>query len=138
MLLSRVITPVAPIAPDVGAYFIDLFDTPASTIASLHAQGKKVVCYFSSTSADDWREDWDQFADSDKSDQIPDWTHQYYVNIRNPDPTGATLTNVWRIMLNRINLAQQKGCDALDPDNTGKNSITSLLIWDMCVINSLY
>ena len=34
----------------VDLYDIDLFDTPASLIASLQASGKRVICYFSAGS----------------------------------------------------------------------------------------
>jgi hypothetical protein len=98
-----------------------VFNTPASTIASLHAQGKKVICYFSSGTADDFDPDYGQFTAADKGNEQSDWPGQYYANIKNPDPTGQTFTNVWNITLARIQLAASKGCDAIDPDNTGKH-----------------
>jgi hypothetical protein len=119
MVLSRVIDITQPLVPNVDVWDIDLFDTPAATIAGLKAQGKKVVCYFSAGSADTWRPDYWEFTDADKTFQIPGWSDQYYVNIKTNDPTGTNLTNVWSIMLARIQLAQDKGCDAIDPDNTG-------------------
>ena len=39
-------------------YDLDLFDTPASKIQSLVSRGKKVHCYFSAGSAEDWRPDY--------------------------------------------------------------------------------
>lgn len=42
---------------DVSVYDIDLFDTEASQIAALQAQGRSVVCYFSAGSSENWRAD---------------------------------------------------------------------------------
>ena len=49
---------------DVDVYDIDLFDNEASTVDALHAQGRKVICYVSVGSWEDWRPDKDQFPDS--------------------------------------------------------------------------
>jgi hypothetical protein len=46
---------------NVAAYDIDLFDTPQSTINALHTQGRKVICYFSAGSSEDWRPDYSRF-----------------------------------------------------------------------------
>jgi hypothetical protein len=119
MVLSQVVDISKPLVPNVDVWDIDLFDTPTSTIAGLKAMGKKVVCYFSAGSADTWRPDYWEFTQADQSSQIPGWVDQYYVNIKTTDPTGTNLTNVWTIMLARIQLAADKGCDAIDPDNTG-------------------
>src|SRR4029079_13653563 len=40
-----------------SVYDIDLFDTSASTIAVLRAAGRRVICYFSAGSYEDWRPD---------------------------------------------------------------------------------
>jgi len=42
---------------NVMVYNLDLFDTPESVIDDLHSQGRKVMCYFSAGSWEDWRED---------------------------------------------------------------------------------
>ena len=46
---------------DVDLYDVDLFNTEQATIDDLHAQGKKVICYFSAGSYENWREDKDSF-----------------------------------------------------------------------------
>lgn len=38
-------------------YDVDLFDTTTAQIAEYKKQGKKVVCYFSAGSFEDWRND---------------------------------------------------------------------------------
>lgn len=101
------------IAPNVPAYDIDLFDTPKGTIEQLHKLGKKVVCYFSAGTAEDWRPDFESFTEEDLGAPLPLWPGERYLNIRSK--------NVWKIMSKRIQLAKTKGCDAVDPDNMGMN-----------------
>jgi hypothetical protein len=56
MILTGVVDPTVDTVQPVDApiYDIDLFYHPKSTIDWLHSQGKKVVCYFSAGSAEDW------------------------------------------------------------------------------------
>jgi hypothetical protein len=56
MILTGVVDPtVVTVQPaDAEIYDIDLFYHPKSTIDWLHNQGKKVICYFSAGSGEDW------------------------------------------------------------------------------------
>ena len=47
-----------------GYLDLDLFDNPASTIASIHAAGKRAICYFSAGTYEDWRPDASSFDSS--------------------------------------------------------------------------
>jgi hypothetical protein len=96
-------------AYDVAAYDIDLFDTPAATIASLHAAGRKVVCYFSAGSAENWRPDYSRFQPADLGNALVGWAGEVWVDTRS--------ANVRSIMQARMDLAVSKGCDAVEPDN---------------------
>jgi hypothetical protein len=97
-------------ALNVQVYNIDLFDTPASTIAQLHADGKKAVCYFSAGSVERWRADARRFPRSTKGRNLKGWAGEKWLDIRRLDI-------LMPIMADRIALAAQKGCDAVDPDN---------------------
>lgn len=92
------------------AFNLDLFDTSAADIAALKAQGKKVVCYFSAGSVEDWRDDAVQFQASVVGNNYDGWAGEKWLDIRNHDV-------LLPIMQARIELAAQKGCDAVDPDN---------------------
>jgi hypothetical protein len=94
---------------NVLVYDIDLFDTPDSTIASLHAQGRAVVCYFSAGSAENWRPDYGQFKSSDLGRPLDGWPGEKWVDTRS--------ANVRTIMRGRLDLAQSRGCDGVEPDN---------------------
>jgi len=95
--------------PNVSVFDIDLFDTPASTIQQLHSLGKKVLCYFSAGSYEDWRDDADQFEDADLGNDLDGWPGEKWLDLNSE--------NVRRIMKTRIELAAEKGCDGVDPDN---------------------
>ncbi|KAL4958683.1 endo alpha-1,4 polygalactosaminidase [Aspergillus stella-maris] len=93
----------------VSIFDIDLFENPASTIESLHASGKKVICYFSAGTREDWRDDASEFQDSDLGDGLDHWEGENWLDLRSD--------NVRSIMSRRLDIAQEKGCDAVDPDN---------------------
>lgn len=97
------------VTPNVDVYDIDLFDTPKETINTLHRLGKKVICYFSGGSYESWRPDANQFKESDMGKQLDGWPGERWLNLSSD--------NVRRIMKSRVELASQKECDAVDPDN---------------------
>jgi len=89
-------------------YDIDLFDNTAETIATLHSQGKAVICYFS-TQYENWRPDASSFTSAVIGNGLDGWTGENYVDIRS--------TVVRNIMTARMDLAVSKGCDGIEPDN---------------------
>lgn len=95
---------------DVNIFFLDLFDTPESVIRDLHARGVKVVCYFSAGSHEDWRPDAGDFPEAILGAALTGWPGERWLDIRDLQTLGP-------IMLERIRLAVQKGCDGVDPDN---------------------
>lgn len=92
----------------VQMYDIDLFDHSASVIAGLKAKGIKVICYFSAGSYEDWRPDESLFPSQAKGKKMDGW-NELWLDIRNQ--------TVWSIMQKRLDLAKQKGCDGVEPDN---------------------
>jgi hypothetical protein len=114
IVLSKIVTPKnnsrTPIEPTFASVFeVDLFDTPVSTFRTLKRQGTKIICYFSAGTSEDWRPDYKDFQAADKGACYEGWAGERWLDIRNP--------GVWRVIRNRIRLAQRKGCDAIDPDN---------------------
>jgi hypothetical protein len=94
---------------------LDLFHTDAATISAIQAQGKAVVCYFSAGTSEADRPDLGVLDPSNIGAGLPDWPGENWLDIRTD--------NVFQIMKARIELAAQKGCDAVDPDNMGKKPI---------------
>ena len=95
---------------DVQMYDIDLFDTPADTIDALKAEDRVVICYFSAGSLEDWRPDADQFPADVIGRPLDDWHGEYWLDIRQLDVLQP-------IMAARLDLAMDKGCDGVEPDN---------------------
>lgn len=95
---------------DVDMYDIDLFDQSAEVVAALHAEGRKVVCYISVGSYEDWREDADQFPPSVLGNDYEGWPGEKWLDIRQIDVLAP-------IMRARLDLCKEKGFDAVEPDN---------------------
>ncbi|KAJ5922451.1 hypothetical protein N7516_010154 [Penicillium verrucosum] len=101
----------APISTSVDApiYDIDLFDNNKTVISDLQKMGRKVICYFSAGSFEDWRKDAGDFHPADKGENLDGWPGEKWLNLTSP--------NVRKIMQARLDVAVEKGCDGVDPDN---------------------
>jgi endo-alpha-1,4-polygalactosaminidase (GH114 family) len=95
---------------DVDMYDIDLFDSEASVVDALHAQGHKVVCYVSVGSWEEWRPDQDQFPASIIGKDYEGWPGEKWLDIRQLDLLAP-------IMRARLDECQAKGFDGIEPDN---------------------
>lgn len=95
---------------EVEMYDIDLYDAPQETIDELHEAGRIVICYFSAGSYEDWRPDADQFPASVLGKELEGWPGEYWLDIRQIEDLAP-------IMTARLDLAVEKKCDGVDPDN---------------------
>lgn len=95
---------------DVDIYDLDLFDTSKKTISDLHKNGKKVVCYTSVGSLENWRPDSKVFSSKVIGKNYIGWSGEKWLDIRNTDLLGP-------ILQKRFDLAKEKGCDGIDADN---------------------
>ncbi len=102
---------------EVDLYDIDLFDTSIATIAGLQADGRKVICYFSAGSYENWRNDATDFSAADYGRTLDGWEGERWLDIRS--------ANVHQIMAARLDIAVTKGCDGVEPDNVDGYSNTS-------------
>jgi hypothetical protein len=95
---------------NVIMYDVDLFDTKAKLVAALHARGRKVVCYISAGTWENWRSDASQFPASVIGKNDDGWAGEKWLDIRRLDALGP-------IMQARMDKCRQKGFDGLEPDN---------------------
>jgi|YelNatPaOPRAMG01_1025707.scaffolds.fasta_scaffold129245_1 hypothetical protein len=95
---------------DVDVFNLDLFDTPLNIIEALHRRGVFVMCYFSAGSYEDWRPDASRFPPEVLGKDMEGWPGEKWLDIRRLDLLAP-------IMEARLDLAAQKGCDGVDPDN---------------------
>jgi Glycoside-hydrolase family GH114 len=101
-----------PLVPDAEVFDVDLFHTPKSVIQELNARGRSVICYFSAGGSESWRPDDNEFKAKDIGDMMREWEGERWLDIRSPD--------VFAVMKKRIELAYDKGCKGIDPDNLGE------------------
>jgi hypothetical protein len=101
-----------PIDPsfDVDMYDIDLFDSEASVVDALHVQDRKVVCYISVGSWEEWRSDQGQFPASVIGNDYGGWPGEKWLDIRQIDLLAP-------VMRARLDECQAKGFDGIEPDN---------------------
>ena len=95
---------------NASVYDIDLFENNASIMTTLHDLGRRVICYFSAGSYENWRPDARSFNNkTDLGKPLDGWAGEWWLK--------TSSTNVRQIMLSRLDLAVMKGCDGVDPDN---------------------
>ncbi|MDD2922787.1 MAG: endo alpha-1,4 polygalactosaminidase [Anaerolineales bacterium] len=98
------------VSADFDIYNLDLFETSPAVIAGLHTRGIFVMCYFSAGSFEDWRPDTSNFPAEVLGKDYEGWQGEKWLDIRRMDLLAP-------IMSARLDLAAQKGCDGVDPDN---------------------
>jgi hypothetical protein len=95
---------------DAQVYDIDLFDNDAAVVKALHDPGRKVICYISVGSREDWRPDAGQFPPEVLGKDYTGWPGEKWLDVRRIDLLAP-------IMLARLDLCKAKGFDAVEPDN---------------------
>ncbi|MEK6898553.1 MAG: endo alpha-1,4 polygalactosaminidase [Nanoarchaeota archaeon] len=95
---------------DVDMYDLDLFDNSKEVINALQNRGIKVICYFSAGSYENWRIDKDDFPNEVQGKTLEGWEDEKWLDISKIDLLAP-------IMRNRLDLAVEKGCDGVEPDN---------------------
>jgi hypothetical protein len=102
---------------DATVYDVDGFDTSAAQVAALHAQGRRVICYLSAGTWEDWRPDAASFPASVKG-SANGWPGERWLDIRRIDLLAPILTA-------RFQMCRDKGFDAVEPDNVDAYSNSS-------------
>ncbi len=95
---------------DVDVYDIEMFDNDADVVADLQARGRKVICYISVGSWEDWRPDKDLFPSSVIGNAYEGWSGERWLDIRQIELLAP-------IIRARLDQCQAKGFDAVEPDN---------------------
>lgn len=96
-------------SPNVAMYDIDLFENSAEVVRSLHAKGRKVVCYINAGAWESWRPDARRYP-SALLGQSDGWPGERWLDIRR-------LSALLPILEARVNLCQSKGFDGVEFDN---------------------
>jgi len=94
---------------EAEAFDVDLFETPDEVVEALHASGRFVICYFSAGSYEEGRPDSDAFPGAAIGNELDGWPGERWLDTRSEA--------VREIMRARLDLARERGCDAVEPDN---------------------
>ena len=118
---------------DVDMVDIDLFEVPQATIDQLHADGRIVICYFIAGSLENWRDDARQFPEEIKGSPLSGWPGERWLGVRQIEALGP-------IMAARLDLAVEKGCDGVEPDNVDgyANSTGFPLTYDDQIVYNIW
>jgi len=105
-LTFSIILSVAPNVIDTPADVVDvdLFDISTQTVAALKAQKKRVVCYMSAGSWENWRPDKNDFPEGVKGKKYDGWAGERWLDTRNLAVLGP-------LMRARLDRCKQKGFD---------------------------
>ncbi|WP_129840917.1 endo alpha-1,4 polygalactosaminidase [Streptomyces sp. RFCAC02] len=95
---------------DAPVYDIDGFETDASVVDGLHADGRKVICYINVGAFEDWRPDAADFPDEVIGNDLAEWEGERWLDVRRLDVLEP-------IMAARFDMCAEKGFDAVEPDN---------------------
>lgn len=88
---------------------VDLFNTDKTMIRKLHSQSKKVICYFSAGSYENFRNDVDDFPKEILGNTLDGWEDEKWLDI--------TSESLKPILINRFDIAKDKRCDGVEVDN---------------------
>ena len=95
---------------DVDMYDVDLFDNSKEVIGALQNKGIKVICYFSAGTYENLRIDKDDFPNEIQGNTLEGWEDENWLDI-------SKIELLSPIIQNRLDLAVEKGCDGVEPDN---------------------
>jgi hypothetical protein len=90
-------------------YDVDL-SVHKSTVHKLHAQGRRVICYISAGSFENWRPDVAKFPASVKGKDLDGWPGERWLDIRQ-------IVTLRPIMAARMDKCRAKGFDGVEADN---------------------
>ena len=96
-------------SPVAQVYDIDASSSP-SVVRALHAKGRKVVCYLSAGSWENWRADRKSFPAAVIGSPLDGWPGERWLDVRRLDVLRP-------IMAARMDGCRRKGFDAVEPDN---------------------
>jgi hypothetical protein len=91
-------------------YDIDLFENDAGVVASLHAAGRKVICYLDAGTWENWRPDAAQFPAAVLGKLDSGWPGERWLDIRQ-------LSTLQPLLDARLDQCKAKGFDGVEFDN---------------------
>lgn len=94
---------------NAAVYDVDGFEVSAATVASLHAQGRRAICYIDVGGWESYRPDAAAFPASVLGNAIDGWPEERWLDVRQLDVLRP-------IMAARFDMCRSKGFDAIEAD----------------------
>lgn len=91
-------------------YDVDAVDTPTSTVTALRKLDRRVICYVSAGSWEEWRADADAFPAAVLGEPLDGWPGERWLDVRAIDSLAPVLRA-------RIEACAAKGFDGIEFDN---------------------
>jgi hypothetical protein len=95
---------------DADVYEVDGFEVAAMTVANLHRQGRRVICYLDVGSWENYRPDAGRFPKAVLGRAYDGYPDERWLDVRRIDLLAP-------ILRHRFDLCRRKGFDAVEPDN---------------------
>lgn len=95
---------------DADVYEVDGFEVAAKTVAKLHRQGRKAICYLDVGSWENYRPDAGRFPEAVLGRAYEGYPDERWLDIRRIDLLAP-------ILRHRFDLCRRKGFDGVEPDN---------------------
>jgi hypothetical protein len=95
---------------EAGVYEVDAFEVGAGTVARLHRQGRRAICYLDVGSWENYRPDASRFPKTVLGRGYEGYPDERWLDIRRIDLLAP-------ILRRRFDLCRRKGFDAVEPDN---------------------
>ncbi|PPK92475.1 hypothetical protein CLV92_11476 [Kineococcus xinjiangensis] len=102
---------------DVPVYDVD-WQVPRDVVDRLHRDGRRVICYVSVGTVEEYRDDAGDFPAEVQGRPLADWPDERWLDVRRLDLIGPPL-------LRRLDVCREKGFDAVEPDNVDAYSNAS-------------
>jgi hypothetical protein len=93
-----------------SVYEIDGADSPASLVKALRSRGRKVICYFSAGSYENFREDRDLIPPEVRGKQLDGWPEEQWLDVRQ-------IEKLRPVVEARLDVCRRKGFHAVEFDN---------------------
>jgi len=95
---------------DADVYEVDGFEVASKTVANLHRQGRKAICYLDVGSWENYRPDAGRFPKTVLGRAYEGYPDERWLDIRRIDLLAP-------ILRHRLDLCRRKGFDGVEPDN---------------------
>lgn len=95
---------------NVDVFDLDLFETQPETVSALHAEGRRVICYVSVGTVENWRPDAGTFPRDVVGEAYAEWEGERWLDVRQIERLAPVLRR-------RLDLCREKGFDGVEPDN---------------------